>query len=91
MGLAPGRVSWFNRPMADKPTQGHRSKIVTGDVRLARDLILAQLLPLRESIVAHLDSGDREFVTLREKVERYIDYLTAADALGYTTSIEDRA
>lgn len=76
--------------MADRP-KGHPSKIVTGDVRLARDLILSQLKPLRDSIAAHIDSGDRDFDTLRRKIERYTDYVTAADALGYTTSIEDRA
>ena len=70
---------------------GCSPKIVTGDVRLARELVISHITPLRKSITDHLGSGDRDFVALREKVERFIDYQTAADALGYTTSIEDRA
>ena len=71
--------------------QNPRAKITTGDVRLARDLICSHLKPLKERLIERLVAGDRDWSGLRNLLEQIIDYQTAVDALGYTTSIEDRA
>jgi hypothetical protein len=66
-------------------------KVATPEVALARSLIIEEIQPIKKQLISCLESGERDFGRMRNLLERYADYLTAADALGHTCSIEDRA
>lgn len=73
--------------MALAPTR----KITTSDVRLSREILLQQVSRAKTEVLRLINAGERNPADLRNALDEYIDFQTGADALGYTTSIEDRA
>lgn len=68
-----------------------RQKIATSEVLIARQLLIEHATLAKKDLFSLIESGHREWDKMRHALERYQDLLTAADALGHTTSIEDRA
>lgn len=58
------------------------SVVTANSVKLARDHALLNVKSLKCQIVAHVESGDRDWTALRRLVDCYADAQNAADVLS---------
>lgn len=56
-------------------------------VERSRDDLLRRVVSLKKNIAAHLESGDRDFASLRRLIDDYADAQHAADVLSGQTRI----
>ena len=65
------------------PRSKRHNKVPMEAVKHSRDLLVDQARIAKQALHNALASGTRDFDMVHKLMEAYIDYQTAADALGY--------